>query len=215
MNGFSIRNKILTVSLGLILLLGITVIVFIRTELSDWLIADMQDHSIELASHYAETLVTPLLTEDFFSLNSLAINAAKEHSEVEYTFVTDFDGNVVAHSFGSLFPTDLLDVNPLEGEDAYSVVVLKTEKGRILDIAVPILSSEIGAFHFGISTWHIEDEIERVTRYIILILFLGILQLVGMDLCLTLKLPSYPSFLLEFVIYIITEFVSLCYFVYI
>ena len=171
----SIRNKILAVSLGLILLLGITVIVFVRSELSDWMVAELHDQSIELASHYAGMSVSPLLTEDHFKLNTLAISAAKEHHEIEYAFIMDWDGHVVAHSFGKLFPIDLLHANPLEEKSEYSVMVLQTEKGKMFDIAVPILSNDMGELHFGILYRHIEDQIDAVTGSIMLILLIVLL----------------------------------------
>jgi PAS domain S-box-containing protein len=173
-----LRTKFLAGSLGLVMLLGLGVIVFVRTELTSKVEADLQKRGLSIARDFAEDAVNPLLTENVLNLQLIARDHKQNEEDIEYFFVENPIGEVLVHTFGEKFPSDLRGVNPIKAGQAYSIRLLATEKQDVFDIAMPILNGDLGTAHVGMSAGPVRKGVADIIRNIVWII-IGVLALGG------------------------------------
>jgi PAS domain S-box-containing protein len=166
----SIKTKFAAVYVALTLLLGLTIVLFIKTSLQQTLTAELHARSLILTKEFARELVTPILTEDIVLLQSLVFDHKKAVEDTEYIFVTDSRGTLLAHTFGETFPVGLKEANACGSSSAARLVELETEQGRIFDISVPVLHSEAGCLRVGISGASVNSSVSIIVWTIIAIL---------------------------------------------
>ena len=166
----SLRTKFLVGALGLVMLLGLGVIVLIRTTLTDMLEVQLEKRGLFIARSFAEDAVNPLLTENVFSLQMVAREHKQAENDIEYLFVVNSKGEVPAHTFGETFPAELKEANAMNAGQAYSIRPLHTEKGTVFDIAAPILKGDLGTVHVGISAEPVRQGVAGIIRHIVWIL---------------------------------------------
>ncbi len=164
-------------TLGLIVLLGVIVVIFVKTELTKALLFDLQDKGISLTKHLADISVNDILTENRLRLQ-MQINDYKESTrEIKYIFIHDKKGKVLVHTFRKGFPSDLNKINEVKPGEEYSIQSIIADKEAILDIAVPILKGETGVVHAGFSEEPLNLTVDKKVRFlvgiIIVILFIG------------------------------------------
>lgn len=164
MRAVSLKTKFLIGSLGLIALLGAGVIIFIHTTLTRKLTMELQKRGLHIARDFADETVDPLLKEDAITLHMHAIDKKKSEEDVEYAFILDSKGKVLAHTFGEAFPTDLKNANIIGPGQAYNIRQLITEKGTVYDVAVPIYMSEMGTVHIGISAESVRKGVSNIVN---------------------------------------------------
>ena len=129
----SLRNKILLLTVGIIISLGITLIIFVKTTLTSSLLSKYEKDGIFLSKHLAEMNSTYILTENHLGLQMHINHVVREHNDIAYIYVSDIMGNIVAHTFKQGFPSELMDIMKKKLDSEYSILHLYTEKGEIID----------------------------------------------------------------------------------
>lgn len=167
MRAISLRTKFLAIIIGLILLLGLSVIFLVSSKLSEKLSTELNRRGLFITKSIAEACVAPLLNDNIFKLQMTLNGFERSGEDIEYVFVLDKKGRVLAHTFGERFPIDLKEVNPVSPEQPYNIQPLITEKGRMIDFAVPILNGEMGVVHLGISEEPIRKSIANTIMLIL------------------------------------------------
>jgi len=181
-----LRSKILLGIAGLVVLMGLTVMIFSKTVLYEKLYAKLETRGISIARHMAANSINPILTEKYFELKMMALDMMKSEEDIEYIFVLDHQGNVLAHTFDEGFPVELMEVNRDVARKKYSTQKIITEKGGLIDIAVPMMEGEAGVVHLGFSDQRIRAEINSI---ITLLLWLMIaLSVIGIVIAVFLSL---------------------------
>ena len=160
------RNKIMFGIAGVVVLLGLSVIIFAKTVLYENLLQKLEKRGISIARNLATHSIDPILTEKYFELNLMAKDFMKTEEDIEYIFVLDREGEVLAHTFDNGFPVELKEVNRGVSRHEYSVQKILIEKGDVIDIAVPLLEAEAGIVHVGFSEEHIREEINSIIKLI-------------------------------------------------
>ncbi len=161
----SIRSKFLLGVVSLLMLLGSIFIVLIQTTIHDRLVKELQLRGVSIARHFAEVATNPFLTESTILVEMLADDYLEHEDDLTYVFAVDQKNEVVAQTFGKTFPTDLLTINRVRPGQPYSIVPLKTEKGLVYDIAVPVMQGELGVVHCGMSADSIRKSIDNITGW--------------------------------------------------
>ncbi|MBA4373371.1 MAG: hypothetical protein C0402_11000 [Thermodesulfovibrio sp.] len=184
LNRIGFRNKILLSIAGLVILLGITAIIFANTVLRAKLVEKLEDRGISIARHLASNSITPILTEKYFELEMIAKDFMKSEEDIEYIFALDRHGDVLMHTFEGGFPTELKNINRPEPNQNYTRQDISTAKGEHVDMAVPLQHGQAGVIHIGFSKKHITEDIRSITK-LILWTILG-LSAVGIGLAILL-----------------------------
>jgi two-component sensor histidine kinase len=183
------RTKLIITFFLFVALLGIVLIVFIRGVLSRELTTELQKRGVGITKHFAEMATDHVLTEDAFSLKMLAVDHKDTEENIEYIFIMDTNGMVLAHTFGDGFPVELRTANTIRPEQEFNVQILNSDNKSIFDIAVPILKGAAGTVRIGISAEPIREEVDRLTRLtvliIVLVLLLGIIVASSLTIAIT------------------------------
>ena len=136
----SLRMKIMICCVGLVALLDLLVVVFVRSGLSNTLRAGALAKGRNMAVNLAARSEHLVLTEDFGFLLQLVKDLKDSDEDIAYAYVVDRKGRVLAHTFAGGFPNDLVGSNIPQAGDTSSREGFDTvEEGLIHDIAVPIL----------------------------------------------------------------------------
>ncbi|MHC4460473.1 MAG: ATP-binding protein [Planctomycetota bacterium] len=177
----SLRAKIMICCIGLVALLDIMVVVFVRIHLSRVLRADYLVKGRNMAKNLAADSEHFVLTQEYVSLLNLVKDLKESDEDIAYAYVADRKGDVLAHTFSGGFPVDLTGVNSPEPEDAWKQELLETvEEGPVHDTAVPILQGKVGSVHVGISEHRIRRTISDFSRALVAIAGFVLLIAVGL-----------------------------------
>jgi len=142
-------------------------VIFVQTTLSQKLLAELQEKGVFITKHLADMSVNHILTEHNLALQILVNDYLSSEEDIEYIFVLDWKGQVLAHTFEFGFPTELKEANILSSEQTYNIQPLLTEKGAIFDIAMPVLNGESGVVHVGISEEPTRKRIANIIKLIV------------------------------------------------
>ncbi len=176
MFAISLRTKFLSMVIAMIVLMGLIMITFIQTFLTKRLTSELQKTGIFIAQDIAEESINSIMTESIFPLQLLVIQHKLDHESIEYIFIVNRKNHVVAHTFGEAFPVNLKDANILSSHSSHQIKPIIVEKGKLFDIAVPILQGEIGVVHVGLLEKQFIEAIGDITEKIIwIIVILSIL----------------------------------------
>jgi PAS domain S-box-containing protein len=172
-----LQTKILFGTIGLVVLLGLAMALFIKTVVYEKLVANLEKRGVFIARTVAGNAVNPLLTDNFFELEMLVKDLKSSEKDVEYVFILNGRDKVVAHTFERGFPTDLKKLNnPANGQE-YGIERLETEKGAVLDFGVPLMSGRAGFVHVGMAEYPIKQDvgviIGQLLGIILVVLLIG------------------------------------------
>jgi len=129
-----------------------------------------------------------LLTNDIYKLDQIFQETVRLRPNLRYLFVVDKSGDVTASSFGSGFPKELLEVNRKVKKT--KIDLIRTDEGKMLDAAAPIMHGDLGIMHAGVSFKKSRNNIDKLIKSLVVTL----LVIVGIGIVLSL-----------FLTYIITE----------
>jgi PAS domain S-box-containing protein len=171
--------------IGLVALLDLMVVIFVRSQLLDALRAEYTEKGHNMAVNLAARSKHLVLTEDFVSLLQLVKDLKNSDEDITYAYVADRKRCVLAHTFAGGFPKDLVGVNSPEPGDAWKHELLDTvnEEGKedlVRDIAVPILQGKVGFVHVGVSEHRIRRTILQFTLALVAIAGFALLVAVGL-----------------------------------
>ncbi|MFQ6109966.1 MAG: ATP-binding protein, partial [Candidatus Aminicenantales bacterium] len=129
--------------------------------------AEADKMSLFLAKGLAERSVKWLLHEDFISLQQVLDQTKDSNMDISYGFITDSEGRITAHTFGSTFPVELIRANQLKEGESHHIQIIQDENGHLYrDVIVPILEGKLGFLRLGIT----EGNLIRTTNRVVLIL---------------------------------------------
>ncbi|MBI5050147.1 MAG: PAS domain S-box protein [Nitrospirae bacterium] len=165
----SLKTKFLIGVVGLAVLLGLSVIFFVKTSVVEKLRAELLRKGEVMAHDMAEESIGLMLSEDILSLRERANLHKSVLPEIEYIFIQNSEGEVLVHTFDKGFPDYLKNANIIPAGQAQSIKALVIKKNRVFDIAVPIFKGEIGAVHVGMSEKHVREYVNDIA-----LLFMGI-----------------------------------------
>jgi two-component system NtrC family sensor kinase len=155
-----IHTKIILVFLLITLVLGFSVIVFIKVFISSRLNAELDKMGAYLAKSLASNCIEPILVQDLVKLQRLVSDTKQLEKHIVYVFILDNQNIPIVHTFGNYFPKGLAQAV----STSHKVQILNTEQGRIRDIASPILGGLLGTLHLGISEKYTQEIVSTIVR---------------------------------------------------
>lgn len=175
----SVRTKIMGIVLALVLILGLGVTFQVRMTMEHLLRAELENRGVSITRELATRSTDPILTNDLFALYELIQDTVEQNEDVRYAFILDSGGNLLVHSFGPGFPSDLLWVNSVASKERYRLRTLDTEEGLIHDIAVPIFEGRAGTARVGLSESRMRQTVALVIRQLLVTTLL--ISLIGIS----------------------------------
>ena len=116
---------------------------------------ELEQRGTLVARHLAESVIDPFLINDLVRLQQLVEQAAALEDDIAYVFIAAKGSAPLAHTFQGGFPKALLTAHQPEPGDGVSVLHLDTERGIILDFAVPVPKGQDFYVHVGLSNVHL------------------------------------------------------------
>jgi signal transduction histidine kinase len=165
--GFSVRTKILGIVLALTIALGLVITWQVRSSMSDVLFGELDNRGLSVASDLAARTGDSLLINDSYAAFELLRDTVLHHPDVEYAFIADSRGIIVAHTFGEEgFPIGRLGVHEEVGSEP-SHVHFTSELGRIHDFAAPVIEADVGMVRVGLSETRLRTVVDGITTQLL------------------------------------------------
>ncbi|MFH1156932.1 MAG: ATP-binding protein [Pseudomonadota bacterium] len=162
----TLKNKIFFSTTAVILLTSVLIALFTRWVLISSLTSELKERGLGIGYSIADSCRGYILTEDVPKLISLIFDArltVRKHL-MGYVYVTDKQDRILAHTFTSDFPGELLNVSPMEPGATYNVELLHLDGMIVYDVAVPVNEGiyRIGTVHVGLKKQHIDQLIDKL-----------------------------------------------------
>jgi len=104
-----------------------------------------------LAIHLHNDIINMVPTGDVLQLTATLRNICKDVTYIDYIFVIDDDGHLLAHTFDTGFPSELFNANLLPADKTASSRLLMTSNGRVRDFAIRSARHMPGEIHVGMN----------------------------------------------------------------
>lgn len=114
----------------------------------------------------AESIQQPLITGDLLTVHEKLRHARETVPDVRYVVVTDWNREIVAHSFLRAVPPDLVRLASMGDAERGRVRVLKSAEGLVFHASVPISGGNAGYLHVGLSDRMVTTEVSALMRSI-------------------------------------------------
>jgi len=144
---FSLRRKILFLTMSGILLMGIAILVYLTTSVAATLRGELEKRGVTIANELAKRV---LIDGDELTLMELVNETKLISPDIAYVFILGPDNKPFAHTFEK-FPNELINKNPLKKGQPYRIEIIETEAGIVRDVAVPIIGGALGTVRIGLS----------------------------------------------------------------
>ncbi len=167
----SFRFRIIISMLSVIFLILMGSYIVIQDIEAGIIQGEFRNMGFLLATNLASEISNNFLLSDRVELGKSVDNAKKGYPEIDYVFVTDSQGNVLAHTFANSFPNTL--INFTKPENVKSEEILNTESGIIHEFDAPIKNS--GYVHIGLSENRVNDQIHNASNKILLLAIGGMI----------------------------------------
>jgi PAS domain S-box-containing protein len=184
--GRGIAKKFIIWTVAIIVLLDILAAIFMEIDLNRTLSEDLNERGQTLSRHLAiESGGGELLsTQDKVNLQQIIENIMITEKDVKYAYITDPAGNVVAHTFGSTFPRELLTAS---NDSSNSPKILDLDFGHIIEFKAPIPGERGGLVHLGFDRTPVDEKTNRATY----IIFASILLEGGLGIIMAFIAGNY------------------------
>jgi HAMP domain-containing protein len=158
----------------LITLLGLLIISVVYQLTSGALRDQFDQRALAIATNLSDAASANAVRKNVLELYGLVRKYALLQG-VEYAFIEDGKGEVIAHTLGT-FPPELKETVSPDGRLHMQRRALRLEGKMVYETSVPILGGQVGAAHLGMGGDFVEGEIRRAVLPIIEIVagvFLG------------------------------------------
>lgn len=178
LGGLRLRTRFVILVIFSVFACAAVNLVLLDTVARRVLSAEVESRAAALARRLADEVARSILRDDVQSLRASLAAMTRVDRGVDYVMVVSRSGAVLASSFTGGIPRGLPAANAPSGNAVGSVIV--TDRSvQYRDVAVPILSGELGHVRLGARLDHIESGLLvirlAVAAMVVLFLTLGIL----------------------------------------
>ena len=159
----SLRAKITSAMVGLILMIGLGGTLHARVTLGDELRGELVQRGSTAARTIAFRSEAGLITNDVFALYETINTVVMNDDDVRYVFVTDSGGGVRAKTLPAGLPSGLLGANQPNADGTLAVRRLPSDEGPIQDVAYAILGGRLGIVRLGLSENRLLQRVDSFT----------------------------------------------------
>jgi signal transduction histidine kinase len=164
----SIRTKIIGIILGLVILLGGGLALFVRQSLHGAMSRELETLAVSVTHDLANRSTDLILVNNVYALYELVQETQHSYPDIRYILILDTNNQALVHTFGSGLPGGLIEANLLSTEERYNVFAFNTAEGKVLDVAMPIFGGRAGVARVGFSDLSIQRTVNLVTTQLLL-----------------------------------------------
>ncbi len=189
--GVNVRTKIMGIVLGGTLLLSTGLTLQMRVAIVHVMEEELQARGLSIGRDLAARSTDLILVNDLYALRQLLVETQTNNPDVRYAFILDEEGQVLAHTFGSGFPTGLYGLNSAEPTEYGHTVLVETDEGHVWDVAVPVFDGKAGTARVGITDAGVSRVLWDLTSQVLLttLVVLGLSLLAAVTLTFVLTRP--------------------------
>ncbi len=167
MQSLRLKTKFLIGTISIVLLLGLSMVLFVRIVLYNRLYVNLEKRGMFMANKIALDSIDPILTENLFTLQMRVKDLKGAEDDIEYIFVQSPDGRILAHTFENGFPEDLRHLSGNGNGRSNEIHRLASERGGILDFPSPLLNGTLGRVHLGLSEEPVRASVNNVVMLMV------------------------------------------------
>ncbi|MBT8356599.1 MAG: PAS domain-containing protein, partial [Desulfobacterales bacterium] len=158
------RSKIYLSLFSLLLLLVVVILVVVSMVTKEALLEENRNRGISIGTILAARMAEPVLAMDFFMMKTLVDETVRLSDDIFYTFVLDYTGKPLVHTFKGGFPVELKEANTVSDTRKYNLRLLDTDNQLIYDYAFPVLidKDRFGTVRLGLLRTKVQDAISRL-----------------------------------------------------
>ncbi len=160
---------------GIIVIMGVVTIFFVGSRVSNVLHAEHREREMTIARNLAGHCVELILTDNRSKLHQLLLNVRSTETGVEYLFVLDVEGNILAHTFGEKgFPKVLQNTPRLSGTVPFSYTHLQFGNDEDIadELTILLKNGEAGELHIGLSEVIIQQKLKNIMMEMVVIIII-------------------------------------------
>jgi len=200
----SLTNKLLLLVVSMILLTLLGTYHYQSTQIKHYLVKNQLEWINTLTKSLSESIARDTINGNKATVHELLQKIIQDKS-IEYTYVTDMDGDLFAHSFEGGFPRFLAEhLSAHSGNSSSSDIktVFQTKQGEIIEFDTPLVSGLTARIHVGINQNEIKALVDNVNKD--LIWFITVLGLISISIAIiigkriNLPLTTFTKNLLRF-----------------
>ncbi len=160
--------------MGVTIFFGLSTVFTVRAVLHVKLEKKLEKRAVSIAKNVAQASINPLLTEKYSDLEMMVKDYQSSEEGIEYIFLEDARGGIVAHTFRHGFPVELRKLDKPSTEREFTFQHYESERGPIIDIGVPLQKGVAGTLHIGFSEQSIGKDVDEVVALISWIIIAGL-----------------------------------------
>ena len=166
-----IRLTLLIVVLALAI--GGTLALLVSEVMHNALEKELEKRGVVIAETMAEHVTHNVIDGEVVAAREALQEIIQRTEDVEFAYVTGFDGEVFAHSFEDGFPRDLLhDEHDLIRADTPHLERYSTQEGPGLLVGYPLIDGMKAHLHIGLNETYLHDQVESTRNQIVSITFI-------------------------------------------
>jgi len=174
-----LRSKITLLTITIAVSVVFLTLLSIRGIIINAFREELEKRALSVASNLSDRVANNILLKDNFQTSKDINEVLNKEDDIEYIFVTNEEGRIIAHTFNSELPTDILLWNPLNNRTT-NIQLLDTEKGYIRDVGVKVFNSTKSELHLGIREDDLKSTIMRLRKITVpIIIFVTLAGIIG------------------------------------
>jgi signal transduction histidine kinase len=158
---------------------------------------ELEKRAVSIADNLSDRIANHILLKDYFQTAKDINEVLHKENDVEYIYVTNEEGAIVAHTFNAEIPAGILSWNPLNNSTT-NIQLLDTEKGYIRDIGVKVFNGTRSELHLGIREDDLKQTVMKLRRItipvIMLVTLLGVIASFIFSRLITEPLNKFVEF---------------------
>ena len=165
----SLKNTLLLTVAVLVIISGMLISMVVTHRYSISLMESAEFQARHLAHSLALDAADKILINDLVALQKILEDQIASHPSVDYLFVVK-NGRVIAHTFPSGVPVDLIPANTAENSESGRIEKIVSEENQhYLDVAWPIFKGKAGILRLGFSEQPFRKQVDELWAQMILI----------------------------------------------
>lgn len=169
-----LKNRLLLAFSSILILMEIIFLITLLNYYDKKMTADVITQRTSFVKYLKESIIDLVIMEDRLKLETEIINIAEEILHVQYIFVIDNHGALLAHTLKGGFPPQLFAANLLPPGTEQATKLLKDEKQVFRDLAIRVVPHMAAEIHVGMNETFVHQTLTETIETNLLFFFIAL-----------------------------------------